>query len=362
MAKKVPGLYRRPGSPYWWAKWSVNGVPQRQSTGTEKITEAEAFLNARKGAKAEGRAVNIRLEKVSYAELAGDLRVYYAAYGGRDPVEAETRLKHLDHFFAFTRAAAITESLITRYVQQRQGEEAAAAGTVNRELAVLGRMLRLAYRAHKLLRVPVIEKLKEAPPRAGFFEPEQYESVRRHLPEDLQVAAAVAYVLGWRTQSEVLTRERRHLNLEAGTLSLDPGESKNGEPRECYLTPELKSLLATQLARVEALQRQTGSIVRFLFPHFTSGRRHTPGARRKDYRKVWATACTKAGIPGMLRHDMRRSAVRNMVNAGVPEKVAMDVTGHTTRSVFDRYHIVSQGDRQNVAKLMTGTIRAHSAL
>ena len=83
-------------------------------------------------------------------------------------------------------------------------------------------MLRLAYENGKLGRLPVIRKLKESAPREGFFERPEYEAVRRWLKPDLQAAVAIAYRFGWRVQ-EILGLERRQLDLEAGTLRLDPG-------------------------------------------------------------------------------------------------------------------------------------------
>ena len=130
-----------------------------------------------------------------------------------------------------------------------------------------------------------------------------------------------------------------------------------------YLTPELKGLLAAQVERVKTLERRLDRVIPFLFPHLTGGdprTAHGPkctvlGARRQDFRRVWAAACTDAGVPGKLRHDFRRTAVRNLVASGISEKVAMTITGHKSRSVFDRYHIVSPGDLQEASRRLAGS-------
>ncbi len=82
------------------------------------------------------------------------------------------------------------------------------------------------------------------------------------------------------------------------------------------------------------------------------------GDRRGDFRKAWLSACQAAGCPGMLRHDLRRTAVRNMVNAGGGR--ARGDAGDRTRSVFDRSHIVSPADLQDVARRLTGIPGPHT--
>jgi len=140
-----------------------------------------------------------------------------------------------------------------------------------------------------------------------------------------------------------------------------PHTTKNGEGRIFPLTAELRELLEAQRRQADDLARTRDLIVPWVFFRMVATKRRGKKFPHpiRAFTVAWARACVAAGCPGRIPHDLRRTAVRNLVRAGVSETVAMRLTGHKTRSVFDRYNIVSDGDlREAVRKLAakaTGT-------
>jgi integrase len=349
----MASLYRR--GDVWRGKWSNRGKAVRRSLGTRDRREARRRLR-------ELEAQTVRVErqttsKETWDTAAADLLGYYQAYNTRNPVEAAGKVRTLIRHFHGVKLQAIDASAILEYVAHRK-REGKAANTVNLELATLRRALRLAQECGKLDRVGPIRMLKPAPARSGFFERDAFEAVCAKLPRDLVLVARIAHTYGWRINSEVLPLTRRQVDLDAGTLRLEAGTTKNREGRMVYLTPELKALFTEQLARVTALERDMSQVIPWVFPVTHGAYR---GGPRRDIRKVWWRACREAGVPGRLKHDLRRTAARNMINAGVPERVAMAVLGHKTPSMLHRYCIVSPGDLQDVARRLSDNTRHNLA-
>jgi integrase len=224
-------------------------------------------------------------------------------------------------------------------------EKPVANATINRELAWLKHMFRLAVDAGKLMTRPKIKMLAEDNARQGFFEHEQYESMLRHLPEDLRPVVRFAYITGWRVKSEVLTLEWRHVDLKAGEVRLEPGTTKNKEGRTFPFTIDLKALIDAQHAEHERLKKK-GKVVPWVFFRLVANGRGGPLRPKPitSFIKAFKTACRKAGCPGRIPHDLRRTAVRNLERAGIPRSVAMKLTGHKTESVYRRYAIADERD------------------
>lgn len=103
---------------------------------------------------------------------------------------------------------------------------------------------------------------------------------------------------------------------------------------------------------------KAGHIFPFVFFRMIAEGRGGPKKPRSinAFGKAWKSACRAAGCPGRIPHELRRTAVRNLVRAGIPERVAMTMTGHETRGVFERYNIVSDGDLWEAARKLDATL------
>jgi integrase len=333
-----------------WCRYSRNGVKHRLSTETSIVREAVTFRdNCRGGKKPVTRATRA----TTFEDLAALVVENYEIKGFRSLKRIKQALAHLRGYFDIDLARTIGTDRLNGYVLYRRGERASNA-TINRELAALRRGFNLAAQCDppKVEHVPYFEHLHEASARKGFFEREQLEAVLPHLPEYLRAPMTVAFITGWRTPSEVLTRQRKHLNLDAGVLRLEPNETKTGEPREFPINviPELRGILKQQLEATRAYELANACVVDWLF--------HNRGGQIHSYYRAWHKACAAAGLAGKIPHDFRRSAARNLIRGGVPTETAMKLIGHKTAEVFRRYGIVNQSMLEDAAAKLAVILQA----
>jgi len=331
----------------FWADYSIDGQRVRESTHATTKREALRFLHQRLAER--GRGIRRRdVERTTLNDLAELIRADYTKNGRRSVDRMERSVRRLQTFFDGWKAIHITTDAADRYASMRL-KNGAAAATVNRELACLRRMLNLAVRAGMLIDPPRIELLEENNVRTGFVEPNEMARIVEELPEHLKPLAITGYVTGWRV-GELLSRSWKHVDLKDGWMRLDPGETKNREGRQFPLgvVPWLAETLDSQAKVKQLLERRTGSIVEPLFFYYGNGR------PIKSFYGSWRSAVDRAGLPGLIFHDFRRSAARNLIRAGISETVAMKLTGHKTRSVFDRYAIVDEKMLEEQAAKLAG--------
>jgi integrase len=174
--------------------------------------------------------------------------------------------------------------------------------------------------------MPEISMLPERSQPRGCVEDAEYRAILNNLPEYLKPIIQTAYLTGWRINSDILTLQKHHLDLESGCLRLAKGEPNEQGIREFPLTPELREVLAQQLERTTKFERLSGKELPWLF--------HRNGRPIKDFRKAWAVACQRPGVQDRVPDDLRRSAVRNLEYAGVPRSMAMAMVGHRSDSIY----------------------------
>jgi len=331
-------LYQR--GKIWWLKYYKSGKPFYESSESEKKMVAKKLLELREGEIAQGKMPGILFEKIKYNELADDFLTDYRINKKKSIRRAEASLAHLKDFFDGSRTTEITTAKVKKYIEHRL-EEGGANATINRELAALKRMFKLGAicTPPKVDKVPFIPMLEENNVRKGFFEHAKFLALRDALPDYLKGVVTVGYRTGWRL-SEVIGLEWSQVDRKNGVINLNPGETKNDDARTIYMDDEVRAVFEKQW------ELRKGSPN--LYPCVFLNRREN--GKINNFRKAWIKACEKAKAGAKIFHDFRRTAVRNMIRAEIPEVIAMKVSGHRTRSVFDRYNIVNDRDLKLAAQ------------
>lgn len=327
----------------WWIKYYSKGRPVYESSHSVRPDDAERLLRKRLGEIATGAFRGIAPERTTLDELFDLVVEDYRETGKRSIEDVRSRLKlHLRPRLGKLRAADFGTAELRRYKAARKHEKAEAA-TINRELSILKRAFSLGSRHDPplVLHNPPIEKLPENNIRTGFLEQIDYERLLAELPKYLKLALVIAYHTGCRL-GEVMSLRWSNVNLKSAEFTIDADIAKNKHHRTLPIYGEMKAALERQ--KVERDEKYPA--LQWVF-HDGSGR------RLRTFYKAWNSACDRAKLGGQLFHDLRRSAVRNMVRAGIPEKVAMAISGHRTRHVFDRYNIVTDKDLVSAAEKMT---------
>jgi integrase len=350
---------------HWWIKYSVGGQIFRESSKSEKYGEAERLLKTRIGEMVTGTFHGVQVEKTTVEQLLDDVLLDYQTNGKAERFALAAIEHHLRPYFRGRRVMAVSTEAVKKYIAFRRSADQgtweyrgrlkkpkpkaiqpASNATINRELALLKHAFYLGWRGtpRKVASVPYIPMLEEHNVRKGFFEHEQFLAMRAALPEYLRPVLTFAYYTGCR-RGEILALQWSQVDLTERVVRLEPGTTKNEEARHLPLTAELYETLVMQ---------QSIRDTRFLacpWVFFTEA-----GGKIGRFQRSWKTACVAAGLatgegePDRLFHDLRRSGVRNLIRAGVPESVAMRISGHKTRSVFERYNIVSERDLHDAAR------------
>jgi integrase len=269
----------------------------------------------------------------------------------------QLRVRNLEKYFREMVLEDITAEAIDGYISKRKAEAAPLRrgngsgkvknATINRDLAVLRHMLRLAVRKWRWLRQePYFEMLPEGEGRERELTEVEEKTLLSHFKPAFADLFLAALHTGMR-QGELVRLEWRQVNLADRVLDFQP--TKRGKKRAVPIGEPLYHILARR--------KQTPS---------TSGRVFVK-SDGEPWSK-WAVgyhvnaACEAAGIQDFTFHDIRHTVATRLNRNGVQASYVQDLLGHKTASITRRYtHTQTSDLAAAVATLENWTKTEHGS-
>ena len=322
----------------FYLAYRVNGRQVRDYVG-KKITEAEDALDDLKEQKRHGYHI------LSPEDLNVTFEQLTEKYLNRDAVKGLAMYKSGVLKPLFNRFnAAFGQSLVNRIktseindFKARLKEEGLSDAYIDKIIAAPRAMVNAYFKDGELTRHPVdtfasIKKSlkKNANARKQIWTREQFEALMAEAAEHLKPVLAMAYYTGMR-RGEILELRHKHVDLINRQIRLTPQMTKDDEPREIPILEPLYQIL-------KDLPASDDPEAIFLT---------NAGMPLKDFYDGLKSACRRAGIVygqnvpnGLTFHDLRHSFVTYARRAGVPDKLIMQMTGHSTYEMFQRYNTI----------------------
>lgn len=311
----------------WWISYCQNGIEQRESSKSGVHAVALDLLRRRLGEQQAGTLLAARARTLTVRDALSILEADYKEKGRHSMPALKGHIAAWNLAMGDVEVANVDYPLLDEQARAWLRDRDATAATINRRMASLRRAVRLAVRRKLAARPVEVPHLDEAPPREGFLPPADFALLVAALPNDgLSLFVRFLYATGMRVGE---ARQLEWRDIDGSVLRIRGETAKNKANR----TLPIRGAVATIIAGARSLRRLDCSRIF-----------HRDGVPIGDFRKAWSTAAKAVGHPEVRPHDLRRSAVRNLIRSGVPERIAMGITGHKTRSVFDRYNIVSGSD------------------
>jgi integrase len=220
----------------------------------------------------------------------------------------------------------ITSDKIKAYGDKRL-KAGAARASINYELSCLRHGFKLMAKSGMLSAVPVIELYELDNVRCGFIDVADFNALLDKVEgSDARDIIEFLYHAGWRS---IEAKAFQWPWIDGNMIRVPKEVAKNKKDRSFPIIGKLMDVLE----RRQELRRLDCP---FVF--------HRAGKPISSFRKAFKAAAKEVGREGLLPHDMRRSAIRNFRRAGLSESDGMKLSGHRTRSVYDRYNIIDDRD------------------
>jgi integrase len=332
---------------YWIDYYFPSGKRKREPVGNS-IKDAQAAAGKKKIQKKENRLFDILPEsKMTFAELTKWYLKLEKVKSLASYDIIQVYLRKFNSLFGDMVLSRIQPSDLESLIETRK-KEGCADATIDHEIGAARTMIFKAFDNDKVgadtvKKFSKIKKLNKgnANARDRIISKAEFAAMLKDAPLHLRHILTMAYHTGMR-KGEILNLTWDKVNTKKGFIYLEAADTKDKEKRTIPISKELRATLKN-------IPKAVHDQHVFLYK----------GKPITDLRTGLREACKAAGVSygrfkkrGFVFHDLRHTFNTNMRKAGVQESVIMRITGHSTRSMFDRYNTIDEGDLREASDRM----------